>query len=124
MVRSSFWKIVIPAIFGLGTLATFASDSTGGAVQPLSSTVVSLAELRDAVAQHGRSIQSFRAEGLVCALDRDHNLLAIQDSSAAVILEAPVLDGSLRVGDLVGTPTQPPAWAGMRRAVGPEASYE
>jgi signal transduction histidine kinase len=94
---------VISAFFGLwlGALATRAFSAPDDTSESFGSNAVSLAELRNAVYQHGRSIQSFRSEAVVCAVVPGRNLLAIQDSSAGVLVEVPALDGGIRPGDLV-----------------------
>ena len=91
------------AVFGLwlGALAPVGSAAADVAPEPLVTNVLSLAELRNVVSEHGRSIRSFRAEGLVCAVNRDRSLLALQDSSAGLVLEVPALDASIQPGDWV-----------------------
>lgn len=63
------------------------------------SKVISLAELQDCVSTHGRAIRSFRIAGVVCAVVLERNLVALQDTSATVLLELPKLDGPVSAGD-------------------------
>ncbi len=71
------------------------------AAEPAGSNVWSLAELRDAISQQGRTVQSFRVQGVVCAVVCGRNLLALQDASAGVVLEVPALDSTIQPGDEV-----------------------
>jgi signal transduction histidine kinase len=43
-------------------------------------------------------IGSFRIEGLVCAVARERNLLALQDNSAGLLVQVPALDENIRPG--------------------------
>src|ERR1017187_8661293 len=71
--------------------------ATGAAQTALSSNVItSLVELQSVVREQGRAIRSFRLEGVVCAIACDRSLLAIQDSSATILLEVPALDNSVQ----------------------------
>jgi signal transduction histidine kinase len=69
-----------------------------GTQAPADSKLISVDELRGIVSRAGSAIQSFRIEGVVCAVVRGRNLLALQDSSAAVLLEVPALDQTLAAG--------------------------
>jgi signal transduction histidine kinase len=83
----------------LNVLVARAADV--GVAEPAGSNSLSLAELRDTVLQHGRTLQTFRIEGTVCAVVPGRNLLALQDASAAVLLEVPILDPAIQAGDEV-----------------------
>jgi signal transduction histidine kinase len=85
-------------------ICVLSASVLGGSVNspaPGGSNVVSLAELQRAVSQEGRIIQSFRIEGIVCAVASNQKLLAVQDSSACALLEVPALDGTIQAGDWV-----------------------
>ncbi len=60
---------------------------------------ISIAALQDKISPSGRVIASFRVEGVVCAVVPQRKWIALQDGSAALLLEVGALDGSLRVGD-------------------------
>jgi signal transduction histidine kinase len=62
---------------------------------------LSLAHLQALVSDHDRTIQTFRIEGVVCAVVPERKLLALQDSSATILLEVPALEPELRVGQHV-----------------------
>jgi hypothetical protein len=89
------------AVFWLwiGTFAVVAAPD--GAPEPLGPGTLSLAKLRNLLTEHGRSIETFCTEGLVCAVDHQRNLLACQDDSAALMLEVPLLDAGIQPGDWV-----------------------
>src|ERR1700733_9224832 len=57
--------------------AVAASGAVGGLPEAGGTNFLSLAELRSAVSQQARAIQSFRIEGMVCAVVRGKNLLAL-----------------------------------------------
>ena len=63
------------------------------------SSTLSLADLQQLVAEHGRIIRSLRVEGVVCAVIPKRRLVALQDESATVLLELPVIEANVRVGD-------------------------
>ena len=63
------------------------------------SEVLTLADMQQLVSKHGRVIQSFRLEGVVCAVVLKQRLVALQDDSATVLLELPALDAGVSVGD-------------------------
>jgi signal transduction histidine kinase len=81
--------------------AAVAAESPGSSPDFGGSNVLSLAELRRTVSQQGRTIQSFRIEGVVCAVVPGRKLMALQDSSACVLLEVPALDQAIQAGDWV-----------------------
>ncbi|HTB84162.1 MAG TPA: ATP-binding protein [Candidatus Sulfotelmatobacter sp.] len=60
---------------------------------------LSLADLQQLVSKHGRVIQSFRLEGVVCAMSPNRRLIALQDGSATALLEVPTVDVEVHVGD-------------------------
>jgi signal transduction histidine kinase len=82
--------------------AAVGSGAPASAPEPGGSNILSLAELRRTVFQEGSPIRSFRIEGVVCAVASGRKLLALEDSSACVLLEVPAMDQSIQVGDLVG----------------------
>jgi signal transduction histidine kinase len=79
-------------------LSCGASDNTP---ESGASNITSLAELCSKVSEQGCSIQSFRIEGVVCAVVPARKLLALQDSSACALLELPTLDQTIQAGDWV-----------------------
>ena len=87
--------------FWVGASVPVARAAEGEARVPESSNTLSLAELRNMVFQHGRTLQTFRIEGTVCAVVPGRNLLALEDGSAAVLLEVPILDPAIQAGDEV-----------------------
>jgi signal transduction histidine kinase len=87
------WWFCISAALASGTADRW-PESAG-------SNLISLADLRGKLSQQGRTIESFRAEGVVCAVVRGRNLLALQDSSGCVLLEAPALDETIQAGEWV-----------------------
>ncbi len=88
--------VVFLCLFGMAALA-----APGGLQAPADSNVLSVDELRNIVSRDGSTIQSLRLEGVVCAVARGRNLLVLQDSSGTVLLEAPVLDETVRAGERV-----------------------
>lgn len=60
---------------------------------------VTLADLQDFVSGDGRTIRSFRIEGVACAAGESRTLLALQDHSATVLLEVPPFTPALRAGE-------------------------
>ncbi len=63
--------------------------------------VSSLEDFQNAVIRGGRLIESFRVEGVVCAVQTDRKWIVLQDESAAVLLELPDWDERVRPGDRV-----------------------
>ena len=64
-----------------------------------SSNLLSIAELHDTLTNSGRAVQSFRVEGVVCAIVPQRNMVVLQDASASVLLELPSVSRTVRVGD-------------------------
>jgi len=97
------WLAVVRASCGLWLCisAAVASGDPVNSPEPGGSNVLSLAELHRTVSQQGRTIQSFRIEGIVCAVAPGRKLLALQDSSACVLLEVSALDKTIQAGDKV-----------------------
>ena len=62
---------------------------------------VSLADLQSAAAEPGGAIRSFQADGLVCAVVRDRRTLVLQDKTATILLELPVVPAEIGAGDRV-----------------------
>ncbi len=85
----------------LGVLYAFPSNIAASTSYPAVTNIIGVSELRQMVSQHARTIESFVVEGMVCAVNRDASLLAIQDDSTGVIIEAPGLNESLRPGDRI-----------------------
>ena len=63
------------------------------------SNLLSIAELKNIVEEQGRATESFRIEGVVCAVVPQRNILVLQDASAAVLLELPSVNHAAGVGD-------------------------
>jgi signal transduction histidine kinase len=61
--------------------------------------ISSLKELQNIVTASGRTIASFRVEGLVCAVSAKKGAIVIQDASATVLLELPDSVSQAKVGD-------------------------
>lgn len=83
------WAGLGAVIFCCGNLLA-AQSSTG--------EVTSLAELQDRFATNRRAMVSFRLEAVVCAVQKERGLLALQDDSATVLLELPLPAQELRPG--------------------------
>jgi signal transduction histidine kinase len=98
-----FWLVAARASCGLWLCLSAMVASATAADPPAAggSNLLSLAELRRTVSQQARTIQTFRIEGVVCAVVRDQKLLALQDASACVLLEVPALDETIQVGERV-----------------------
>ncbi len=60
---------------------------------------ISIAAFEDLVSTHERTVESFRIEGVVCAVASERNLIVLQDEATAVLVESPALRGNVRVGD-------------------------
>lgn len=60
--------------------------------------LISLAEIRLAVAGSGRANASFRLEGTVCAISSDRRLVALQDESDTLLLDCPSLPAGAAAG--------------------------
>jgi signal transduction histidine kinase len=69
------------------------------AEEPPSNGVLSLRDLQQLVSNHGRVIQSFRLEGMVCAMNPNRRLIALQDGSATALLGLPTVDAGVHIGD-------------------------
>jgi signal transduction histidine kinase len=63
--------------------------------------VSSLAELQNLASQEGRTIQSFRLEGVICAVVQGQKWVALQDGSATVLLELPILEPGIGAGQWI-----------------------
>src|SRR5437016_5989489 len=63
------------------------------------SNLLSLARFQSLITEHARTIQSFRIEGVVCAVVRERKLVALQDNSATVLLELPAIEGWMKPGE-------------------------
>jgi len=92
-LRTSCLSLFMCILIPLCKLVAAGEPSSGGAL--------SLAELQQSVSERGRIIQSFRLEGLVCAVVPNRRLVALQDESATTLLELPAVDAELQVGDRV-----------------------
>ena len=84
-------------------LAWLGSLVTAGSVSAATSnpSCHSIAELHEATANRGRVVRSFQFEGVVCAALPERGLIALQDDTAAVLLEVASLGGDVRVGQRV-----------------------
>ncbi len=63
--------------------------------------LISIADFQKMVAGSNGGIQTFHIEGIVRAIVRQPKLIALQDRSAAVLVELPTLDDAIRVGERV-----------------------
>ena len=79
--------------------------------------LVSVAELERIASGRDRALQSFRLEGVVCALLPDRKWLVLQDSSATALFEVGVLDPALREGDRIAIVAQDCAISENRFAI-------
>ena len=66
-----------------------------------SSNALSIADFQNLVSERALVIKSFRIEGTVCAVVRTRKLLALQDKTAAVLLELPSIEEAIGAGDQV-----------------------
>src|ERR1043166_5493333 len=81
-----FWLI----LFCFSAIALPAGADAG---EELSNpNLISIAELQSRVFRQGRVIQSFRIEGVVCAVIQGRKMITLQDSSATVLFELPYID--------------------------------
>jgi signal transduction histidine kinase len=74
---------------------------TGGREAVASESVsnqTSLAALHSKANAHGYSIESFRLEGVVCAVLPKRNQVVLQDGSGTMLLETPALPGTMTEG--------------------------
>ncbi len=62
---------------------------------------ISIADFQKIISRNDGAIQSFHIEGVVRAIVRQRKLIALQDSSAAVLIELPTLDDTIGVGERV-----------------------
>lgn len=86
----NFWIVLLVTVWPMAVEAL--QDSSG-------LNRISIAELQSKVEEHGRVIESFQIEGVVCAIVPQRNLVVLQDASAAVLLELPPLSHEVGVGD-------------------------
>jgi signal transduction histidine kinase len=93
------------AVAGFAGLCLLLAGGIRGArgeeVPPATPRLLSLAEIRLAVAGSGRANASFRLEGTVCAVSSDGHLLALQDESDTLLLDCPSLPPGLASGERV-----------------------
>ena len=95
----SFSHLRIPLSLWVCLCAAITPLSTTAVEEQSSSATLSLADLQRLVSENGRVIRSFRLEGVVCAVVPKRQLVALQDESATVLLELPVVDAAVRIGD-------------------------
>ena len=88
---------VILTCFGFLVL----SANTVGAEFSTNFTPMSLTELQTAALEQASQMQSFRVEGVVCAVVHQQKMLALQDDTGTVLLELPALDDTIHTGDRV-----------------------
>src|ERR1700709_36362 len=74
--------------------------TTANATEP-NAGAISIADFQAKYAERERVIASFRIEGVVCAVRPERKWLVLQDSTAAILLETPVLQKSLHVEDRI-----------------------
>lgn len=65
------------------------------------SNSISIADFQKIGSGSNGVIQSFHIEGIIRAIVRERNLIALQDRSASILVELPTLDDDIRVGDWV-----------------------
>jgi signal transduction histidine kinase len=73
--------------------------SNGLAEETPGGSIHSLAELQSLAATNHQPIVSFSITGVVCAVEAESRLVALQDDSATVLLELPQLDLGVRPGN-------------------------
>jgi signal transduction histidine kinase len=93
------WLAAVMAVCGWWLCLSAAASAS--LPEPVGSNVLSLAEFRGMVSRQRRAIESFRIEGVACAVVRGPNLLVLQDNSAGVLIEVPALDETIKPGDWV-----------------------
>ena len=81
--------------------ATLASGAPVSLLEPNALNILSLADVRGLVSSQGSAIESFQTEGVICAIASGRKLLAVEDNSSCLLLEAANLNESIQVGDLV-----------------------
>jgi signal transduction histidine kinase len=96
--RVCFFRV---AICGLCLASGIFSALAGVLPAGTNSDLLSIAELQKAVVKEGRSLQSFRVEGVVCAVAPQKNILVLQDASGSVLLQLPSFSREVNVGDLL-----------------------
>jgi len=67
---------------------------------------ISIADFQKIASGSNGVVQSFRIEGVVRAVVRQCKLIALQDSSAAILIELPTLDDAIRVAERVSVQGQ------------------
>jgi signal transduction histidine kinase len=77
------------------TLVSVSNAETGA----IATNLVSVAELQRIVAERGCTAQSFRVEGVVCAVVEDPKIIALQDESATVLLDVHEFNRTVHIGD-------------------------
>ena len=60
-----------------------------------------MVDLQSAATEPGGVIRSFQADGIVCAVVHERQTLVIQDNTATILLELPVVPGEICAGDWV-----------------------
>ncbi len=65
------------------------------------SNLLSIAELQKSFHGESWTVQSFRLEGVVCAVVPQRQQVVLQDASGAVLMELPSIDPALTAGDVV-----------------------
>jgi signal transduction histidine kinase len=75
-----------------------AGEASGGRLSP---PAFSIADFQNSVSGQGYAIESFKIQGVVRAVVPNRKLMALQDSSAAVLLELPAWDSTIRPGKWV-----------------------
>jgi len=90
--RWSMWLCFCAVVF---------SPSVNAVEDVVSTNTLSIAELQSAISEQGRVVRSFRVQGVVCAVIQEQKIIVLQDDTAAVLLEIPCLDDSIRTGERV-----------------------
>src|SRR5205085_2945722 len=73
--------------------------STGATGTENSTNTLSIAAFQSKVVETGQVIESFRIEGVVCAVIPKLKMVVLQDDSGAVLLELPKWDTAIGVGN-------------------------
>lgn len=99
MCHQFFHKIHLVLSAG-AALALFAGIVPAGAESALlPSDLIPISALQAAVAEHGRAVQSFSVEGVVCAVVRQRNMVVLHDSSATALFQLPSVSPAVVKGD-------------------------
>lgn len=85
--------------FLTGFSAAVLPDVTVALEDPCGSNLVSIAELESKVTERGRAIESFKIEGVVCAVVPQQSEVVLQDASETALLKLPSANEKIGIGD-------------------------